>query len=115
MEFAEKKTTKKLSTTNNSTTNKYPDPTEGGKKKLDPKTRKYVPVTEEDKKKWKKNLDDARKGKGEGTPQRKCGGKVKKNEDGSKINKNCGGAVAKFKMHRKGGSLNGIPFIRKVQ
>jgi len=30
----------------------------------------------------------------------KCGGKVKKNEDGSKINKNCGGAVAKFKMHR---------------
>jgi hypothetical protein len=46
-------------------------------------------------------LDDARKGKGEGTPERKCGGKVKKNEDGSKINKNCGGsAIAKFKMHR---------------
>ena len=35
----------------------------------------------------------------------KCGGKVKKNEDGSKINKNCGGAVAKFKMHRQGGKL----------
>lgn len=89
----------------------YPDPTEGGKKKYDPNTKKYVPVTEEDKKKWKKNLDDARKGKGEGTPERKCGGKVKKNEDGSKINKNCGGsAIAKFKMHRKGGSLNGIFF-----
>ena len=90
------------------------DPTEGGKKIYDPNTKKYRPVTEEDKKKWKKNLDDARKGKGEGTPQRKCGGKVKKNEDGSKINKNCGGsAIAKFKMHRQGGSLNGIPFIRK--
>ena len=87
------------------------DPTEGGKKKYDPNTKKYVPVTEEDKKKWKKNLDDARKGKGEGTPERKCGGKVKKNEDGSKINKNCGGsAIARFKMHRKGGSLNGIFF-----
>lgn len=91
----------------------YPDPTEGGKKKYDPNTKKYVPVTEEDRKKWKKNLDDARKGKGEGTPERKCGGKVKKNEDGSKINKNCGGsAIAKFKMHRQGGSLNGVPFIR---
>lgn len=29
--------------------------------------------------------------------------------------KECGGAVAKFKKHRQGGSLNGIPFIRKVQ
>ena len=91
----------------------YPDPTEGGKKKYDPNTKKYVPVTEEDRKKWKKNLDDARKGKGEGTPERKCGGKVKKNEDGSKINKNCGGsAIAKFKMHRQGGSLNRIPFFK---
>jgi len=44
--------------------------------------------------------------------EEKCGGKVKKKEDGSKINKDCGGAVAKFKMHRKGGSLNGIPFTR---
>lgn len=113
MEFAEKKTTKKLSTTNDSTTNKYPDPTEGGKKKYDPNTKKYVPVTDETKKKWKKNLDDARKGKGEGTPQRKCGGKVKKNEDGSKIKKNCSGAIAKFKMHRQGGNLNGIPFYLK--
>lgn len=87
----------------------YPNPTEGGEKKYDPKTKKYVPVTEEDRKKWKKNLDDARKGEGEGTPERKCGGKVKKNEDGSKIKKNCGGsAIAKFKMHRQGGFLNRI-------
>lgn len=47
--------------------------------------------------------------------EEKCGGKVKKKASGSKINKNCGGAVAKFKMHRQGGSLNGIPFIRKAQ
>jgi len=32
---------------------------------------------------------------------------------GSKINKDCGGAVAKFKALRKGGSLNGIPFMQK--
>lgn len=44
--------------------------------------------------------------------KKKCGGKVKKNEDGSKIKKNCSGAVAKFKMHRQGGSLNGIPFMQ---
>ena len=37
--------------------------------------------------------------------KKKCGGKVKKNEDGSKIKKNCSGAVAKFKMHRQGGKL----------
>lgn len=46
-----------------------------------------------------------------------------KKEDGGKVNKNCGGAsvVAKFKAkcgakmkkHQQGGSLNGIPFIRK--
>ena len=35
----------------------------------------------------------------------KCGGKVKKNEEGSKINKSCNGAVAKFKAHRQGGKL----------
>jgi len=44
--------------------------------------------------------------------KKKCGGKVKKNEDGSKIKKNCNGAVAKFKIHRQGGSLNGIPFMQ---
>ena len=35
----------------------------------------------------------------------KCGGKVKKNEEGSKINKSCNGAIAKFKAHRQGGKL----------
>ena len=33
-----------------------------------------------------------------------------------KVKKDCGGsAITKFKMHRQGGSLNGIPFIRKAQ
>lgn len=33
-----------------------------------------------------------------------------------KVKKDCGGsAIKKFKMHRQGGSLNGIPFIRKAQ
>ena len=53
--------------------------------------------------------------------EEKCGGKVKKKEDGSKINKDCGGAVAKFKAakcgsklkkHLQGGSLNRIPFMQ---
>ena len=31
-----------------------------------------------------------------------------------KVKKDCGGsAIKKFKMHRQGGSLNGIPFIKK--
>ena len=36
-----------------------------------------------------------------------CGSKIKKHQEGS--------VIAKFKMHRQGGSLNGIPFIRMVQ
>ena len=65
-------------------------------------------------KKVKDSEKDYLEGKGDHKVKEKCGGKVKKNEDGSKINKNCGGAVAKFKMHRQGGSLNGVPFIRKA-
>ena len=41
------------------------------------------------------------------TPKKACGSKIKKHQEGS--------VIAKFKMHRQGGSLNGIPFIRKVQ
>lgn len=33
-------------------------------------------------------------------------------KEGGKVKKDCNGAVAKFKMHRQGGSLNGIPFIK---
>ena len=50
-----------------------------------------------------------------GYGKNKCGGKVKKKAKGSKINKDCGGsAIAKFKALRNGGSLNGIPFIKKI-
>ena len=92
------------------------DPTEGGKKIYDPNTKKYRPVTEEDRKKWEKNLKDARKGKGEGTPQRKCGGELKKDYNGSKMKplKKKGGEVRtsgagciikEFRAHRQGGTL----------
>ena len=39
---------------------------------------------------------------------------LEEGKKGMKIKKDCGGAVAQFKMHRQGGSLNGIPFIKKV-
>ena len=71
----------------------------------DPKLRKMRKMTSEEIARAKKNLADARQGKGEGTPQRKKGGE---------INKDCGGsAIKKFKMHRQGGSLNGIPFMQQ--
>ena len=41
------------------------------------------------------------------TPKKACGSKIKKHQEGS--------VIAQFKMHRQGGSLNGIPFIRKAQ
>ena len=56
-------------------------------------------------KKVKDSEKDYLEGKGDHKVKEKCGGKVKKNEDGSKIKKNCGGAVAKFKMHRQGGKI----------
>lgn len=40
------------------------------------------------------------------TPIKACGSKIKKHQEGS--------VIAKFKALRKGGSLNGIPFIKKV-
>ena len=73
----------------------------------DTKLKKMRKMTPEEIARTEKNKADARQGKGEGTPQRKCGGKVKKHQEGS--------VITKFKMHRQGGSLNGIPFIRKAQ
>ena len=92
----------------------------------DEKTGKMRPATQAEIEQRKKNRQDASKGKGEGTPQRKKGGELKKNCGGSKLKKGAkvcpkcgkihaagmGCAVAKFKMHRQGGSLNGIPFIK---
>lgn len=84
-------------TPKDSTKVNYPDPTEGGKKKYNPSTKKFEPVTSEDKKKWEKNNKDAKQGKGEGTPQRKKGGEIEKN---------CGGAVVKaFKAARCGAKM----------
>ena len=40
------------------------------------------------------------------TPKKACGSKIKEHQEGS--------VIAQFKMHRQGGSLNGIPFTRKV-
>lgn len=37
---------------------------------------------------------------------------MEEGKKGMKIKKDCGGAVAKFKKHRQGGSLNGIPFYQ---
>jgi hypothetical protein len=48
----------------------------------------YRKITAADRARAKKNLEDARRGEGEGEPQHKCGGKVEKD---------CNGAVAKFK------------------
>ena len=48
----------------------------------DPKLRKMRKMTPEEIARAAKNRADARQGKGEGTPQHKCGGKVKKGEEG---------------------------------
>ena len=39
------------------------------------------------------------------TPKKACGSKIKKHQEGS--------VIAQFKMHRQGGSLNGIPFMQE--
>lgn len=104
----------------------------------DEKTGKMRPATPAEIAQRRKNNQDAYKGKGEGNPPKINKG-VGKNEKGGNLKKNCGGstlklkkkggevcpkcgkvhaagmgcAVAKFKMHRQGGSLNGIPFIRQ--
>ena len=44
-----------------------------------------------------------------------CGGSKMKLGKGDKIKSAGAGCIAKFKMHKQGGSLNGIPFIRKVK
>lgn len=63
-------------------------------------------VEEEDRKKAKKGDKDAQKRqlKQDLASSEKCGGKVKKHQEGS--------VIAKFKALRKGGSLNGIPFMQ---
>lgn len=104
----------------------------------DEKTGKMRPATPKEIEQRKKNRQDAAKGKGEGTPQRKKGGELKKNCGGSTLKlKKKGGevcpkcgkvhaagmgcAVAKFKAkcgakmkkHQQGDILNGVPFMQQ--
>ena len=58
-------------------------------------------------KKVKDSEKDYLEGKGDHKVKEKCGGKVKKHQEGS--------VIAKFKMHRQGGSLNGVPFIKMAE
>jgi len=62
----------------------------------DPKLGKHRKMTQAEIDKTKKNQQDARQGKGEGTPQHKCGAKIKKEQ---------GGVVAEFKKARCGSKL----------
>lgn len=101
-----KKARKMLNGGKDSTEVNYPDPTEGGKKVYDKKTKTFRPVTSEDKNNWKKNLKDATQGKGEGTPER--GGEPVKNYRNSiekKLKKyekkKCGGEM-KPKLAKRG-------------
>ena len=87
-----KKSEKKGNILNNKKTsseNKKPskEEIENGTQVYDMKLKKYRPVTKEDKEKQKQNNREAYKGKGEGEPQHKCGGKVKKHQEGSIITK----------------------------
>ena len=74
---------------------------------LDALKRKYH-KNDYSSKKVKDSEKDYLEGKGD-HEVKKCGGKVKKDCGGSKL-KACNGAVAKFKKHRQGGSLNKISF-----
>ena len=66
---------------------------------------------------------DYYRGYGDHNVRKHCGGtKMKLAKKGDKVCPKCGKvhsagmgcAVAKFKMHRQGGSLNGVPFIREA-
>jgi len=78
-------------------------------KKLDPRTTKTLPGgkyptnwTSQDRQTWERLHGDNDEGAA-----------VVKNKG---IGKNCNGAAIKFKKSfKKGGSLNGIPFIRRAQ
>ena len=88
-------------------------PDNGSWQTYDEKTGKMRPATPAEIAQRKKNNRDGYKGKGEGTPQRKKGGNLKKDCGGStviaKFKAKCG---AKVKKHEQGGSLNRIPFYQ---
>lgn len=82
----------------------------------DPKLGKRRKMTQAEIDKTKKNQQDARQGKGEGTPQHKCGAKMKKEQGGAVAEFKKARCGSKLKKHLQGGSLNRIPFIsREIQ
>ena len=112
------------------------DRNQNKEKKLDPKTTKTLPNgkypsnwTADDKITWER--EHGPKDEGAHTArEQKCGGKMKKDCGGSKLKKGdkvcpkCGkvhaagagcmlSSVKKFKMHKQGGSLNGVPFMQQ--
>lgn len=88
-------------------------PTINGTKKMQEENKKKF-KNDYSSKRVKDSEEDYLKGTTNEATAEKCGGKVKKKAEGSKINKNCGGSsiVSQFKKHRYGGSLNGIPFMQ---
>ena len=126
MELAEKKTTKKSLKQSSQQTNNQQN-NQQNSQKINPndtihvngqirsltdkpikdKNNTYKPLTPEEYKKLKnkdKNRVDEKDAASGRSVQQKCGGKVKKHQEGS--------VIAKFKAYRKGGSLNGIPFMQ---
>lgn len=90
--------------------NNKPQPQEKGVT-YDSKTGKMRPATKEELEQRAKNRKDATQGKGEGNY-------VQPNAQNSKkvVKKAGAGCIAEFKKRfAKGGSLNGIPFIKVVQ
>lgn len=78
----------------------------------DQKTGKMRAATKEEIEQRKKNRQDAAKGKGEGTPQRKKGGNIEKDCGGSAVARFKAKCGAKVKKHEYGGSLKSIPFYQ---
>ena len=78
-------------------------PTIDGTKKMQEENKKKF-KNDYSSKRVKDSEEDYLKGKTNEAAAEKCGGKVKKHQEGS--------VIAKFKAYRKGGSLNGIPFMQ---
>ena len=81
-------------------------PTINGTKKMQEENKKKF-KNDYSSKRVKDSEEDYLKGKTNEAAAEKCGGKVKKKAEGSKINKDCGGSpiVSQFKKHFWGGKL----------
>lgn len=77
---------------------------ESRKKELDARFKKGQVRVGKD---IQKGTNNVTKKEREDVTKDKCGSKIKKHQEGS--------VIAQFKAYRKGGSLNGIPFIKMVE